>query len=352
MPNTPNLLASTKTLTPAARTARWMASQRSWKLIPLSPGGKLPLKQCAACDQRECPSIADCPCHQRDRAAICHGVLAASNNPNVIQVWINRYPCANWALVLGASGLLAVDLDHHGGTAPEQPLLGRQWPAGEPAPQDGVDTYAVLTSLAGGQLDLTHTLVIESPRNGLHLIYRVPDGTRWKSVAGKLGWQIDVKCFSGYCLIPGSTTEHGTYRRVSPMHEPTDLSQWLERELVRTGHDRHAEQREWAARRAEYERRPAVPPAVGRARYAQRALETACAELAAMGEDTGRGLKLLSSSSAMAGMAAVGWLDEYEARAALQTAASACGLEIRRIRATIRKGFNSPRIPKLLDGAA
>lgn len=333
----------------AATAALWLAARYGWHVLPLHPRTKHPLGGCHACraDVRD-HEPADCPCLACGNGALCHGVWAATNDRAVLTGWARQRRSTVWAVHCGVSGLLAVDLDAHGGTPPRQPLNGRPWPAGDPPPADGIDTYATLASLAGAALD-TDTFATDTPTGGLHLLYATEPG-QWKGSRGYardgddtvrtgLGWQIDIKAHGGYVVLPGSTSTAGTYRRASTTVTPAPLAGWLAGELTRTGHDRTALPTPAA-------KTPAPVVAVdgtGPHRYAAAALHSACAELAAMAPNTGRNAKLFRSASRLAGMVEAGWINRDDVTSHLTDAARSCGLPAGEIRYAITSGFNRPR---------
>ena len=341
----------TTTQPTAADVALWVANRHGWHVLPLHPSTKRPLAGCPDCRGGGGHTAAQCPCLARRDGALCHGVWAATSDAAVIGRWAARWRTTVWALHLGVSGLLAVDLDAHGGTPPAQPLHGVPWPEGNPLPADGIDTYATLASLRGQAFDLD-TLATQTPSGGLHLIYTAePD--RWKSSSGRvrdddsvvtsgLGWQIDIKAYAGYVVLPGSTTTAGTYQRASTTLTPTARPDWLADELVRTGHDRHA---------TPTPIRPPAPVTVTaagddrHARYAAAALRSACAELAAMPPDSGRNRKLFRSTTRLAGMAHAGWIDRHQVETALADAAHTAGLPAGEIRYVLASGFARPLTP-------
>nr|WP_083466921.1 bifunctional DNA primase/polymerase [Kibdelosporangium sp. MJ126-NF4]CEL19675.1 hypothetical protein [Kibdelosporangium sp. MJ126-NF4]CTQ94525.1 hypothetical protein [Kibdelosporangium sp. MJ126-NF4] len=343
----------------AASVALWMAAHRGWRVLPLNPGTKKPLGGCSACPAGDHPP-GDCPCLARADGALCHGVWAASNDPAIVTRWARRRrPSDVWGLHLGASGLLAVDLDAHGGTAPRHPLNGLDWPDATPAPVDGIDVFAALAGLHGAGFDDHRTLCTQTPSGGLHLIYAAEPG-RWKSSSGRarpgedtvrtgIGWQIDIKSYAGYVVIPSSTTTTGHYERVSPTVDVIGLPAWLTAVLVRTGHDRHAQPAPAPGPPVEV----TVRAEAGRdGAYAAGALRSACAELAGMAPDTGRNRKLFRSASRMAGMVEAGWIDRDQVDAALTEAARQAGLPAGEITYTLASGFRNPRSPEPRRSAA
>jgi hypothetical protein len=347
---------------PAARAAIWLVRHYRWHVLPLGDGttewAKLPRGGCRDCR----PGVADhtavdCPCLASGQGSVlCHGVHAASNDIGVTAWRAAHYPRATWAVHLGRSGLIAIDADRHGGLPPANPLPGHE-PMAEP-PADGVAVLSWLAERVGNtslEALTGETLAVETPTGGRHLIYRTAVEA-WKGSSGGLrtdgtmspqclGWQIDVKAYGGFVLLPGNTTMRGQYRRISPGVEPAELPGWLVDELRRTGHDRHAT----PERRPYYPRDvPAVsaPAAAGISKpgeYAANALRSACDELAAMSPNSGRNRKTFRSASRLAGMVAAGWIDEHVVRDELATAARACGLPEGEVRYAIDSGFRSPR---------
>ncbi|RAS58874.1 bifunctional DNA primase/polymerase-like protein [Lentzea atacamensis] len=332
----------------AATAALWLATHHKWHVLPLHPSTKRPLAGCTDCRNGDLHHADQCPCLARGNGALCHGVWAATNDTDVITRWASRWRTSVWAVHLGVSGLLAVDLDAHGGTAPAQPLNGLPWPDREPPPADGIDTYATLASLSGAALD-TDTFATDTPSSGLHLVYTAEPG-RWKSSRGYvrkgddtvrtgLGWQIDIKAHGGYVILPGSTSTTGTYRRASNTVTPAPRPNWLADALTRTGHDRTTPP-------APAAKAPAPVVAVdghGPARYAASALRSACTELAAMQPNTGRNRKLFRSASRLAGMVEAGWIDRTGVETALAQAAQHAGLPAGEIRYALASGFKRPR---------
>ncbi|MFB9906276.1 bifunctional DNA primase/polymerase [Allokutzneria oryzae] len=341
----------------AATVALWMAANLGWHVLPLHPHKKSVLGNCRTCHKDDHHATV-CPCLARGDGALCHGVWAATNAPDVIRRWARARLSPVWGLSLGASGLLGFDLDAHGGTAPAQPLHGLDWPTSTPLPVDGVECYATLAALHGAGLDTDATLTVATPSGGLHLIYAAEVG-RWKSssvgksirdgrVRSGLAWQVDIKAHAGYVVIPGSRTPSGLYERVSSTTTPDALAPWQIERLVATGHDRHAT--------------PAKPPAVSATpvairsdragRYAASALRSACVELAGMSPNSGRNAKLFRSASRLAGMVEAGWIDADTVQAALAEAARAARLPAGEIRYALASGMRSPWPAPDLEAAA
>ncbi|ANZ36884.1 hypothetical protein BBK82_13165 [Lentzea guizhouensis] len=340
-------MTTNRTVQTAADAALWLAVHRGWHVLPLNYGTKTPLRGCADCRAENTDHTPQtCPCLARGDGALCHGVWAATTDASVISRWAQRWHTSVWAVHLGASGLLAVDLDTRPGPPPRHPLNGLPWPADEPPPVDGLDTYATLAALSGGTVGDTFTT--DTPSGGLHLVHEAEPG-RWKGSHGKvrdgddtvrtgLGWQIDIKAYGGYVVLPGSTSKAGLYRRSSTTTTPLWRPDWLADALARTGHDR-------TATPAKATSAPAPVATGGRSgprRYAVGALRSACTELAVMEPNSGRNRKLFRSTTRLAGMVAAGWIDRTEVETALAAAAGHAGLPAGEIRYALTSGFNRP----------
>jgi Bifunctional DNA primase/polymerase, N-terminal len=343
----------------AATVALWLATHLGWHLLPLNPREKTPLGGCGSCGRHSDGHHATaCPCLARAAGALCHGVWAASNDPDVITRWDRRWRSPVWAVNLDRSGLVAIDMDNHGGTAPPQPLNVLDWPDATPLPGDGIENFATLAGLHGAGIDTDRTMATRTPTDGLHLLYKAVPG-RWKgsrtlvrddgTLTAGVGWQIDVKAYGGYVVIPGSVTARGRYERDSATVAVDWPPAWLTEHLIGTGHDRTAPPA-----------RPVGPPPAIRpmpgsgreGRYAAGALRTACAELAAMDPDGhGRNRKLFRSASYLAGMVEAGWIDRGQVETALAAAAHVCLLPAGEIRFAIASGFRHPRFPHLRGAA-
>jgi hypothetical protein len=228
--------------------ALWLAS-RGIHVHPLIPGRKLPPRNCNRCtpstkDERNPLYIEhtpdECKCIATGR--YCHGVHAATTDPDRIRAWSRQIPDALWGVAAGPSGLIILDVDRHGGEVPpaERILPGLDWPEDiEPCTiKDGLDVLAVLCEIRNAPLlDVApRTLTVRTPSGGLHYWYRVPEGTTWRNNSSKLGWQLDVKAGWGYGIAPGGVTPTGTYRRVGDCVTIAELPAWLSSDLKRTGH--------------------------------------------------------------------------------------------------------------------
>jgi hypothetical protein len=188
-----------------------------WHILPLSPASKRPLGNCTACRNQHgnpaCQAGA-CPC--LDAGGWCHGVRAATTDPDRITAWWRREPQAVPGAAAGPSGLVLVDIDAHGGQLP--PALATGLLPGidlgaEPIPhsawenparfRDGRDSLTLLARLRGGPRPWPsgpehQPVIAATPSGGTHLWYQAPaDGLR-QALAdpqGRYGlaWQVDIK---------------------------------------------------------------------------------------------------------------------------------------------------------------
>jgi Bifunctional DNA primase/polymerase, N-terminal len=166
-----------------------------YEVIPLR--GKLPFGNCPACEPRS-PRYRP---HQPGKCEheLCHGLYAATCDPERVFGWWDRWPRANIGARVPAS-LLVIDVDpRHGG-------LGQ------------------LAELERGHGLLPTTRVSVSGRGdgGHHLWFLHPGG---QLSAARLGPGLDLKTSSGYVLLPPSrhpVTGH-PYAWAEPVLDPAVL---------------------------------------------------------------------------------------------------------------------------------
>ncbi|MDK9498235.1 bifunctional DNA primase/polymerase [Streptomyces katrae] len=235
---------------PEPRKVALWAARHGWHVHPLAPGMKVPVRGCRRCSQgtaqRPNPDYGPhegkgCPCLDAGRP--CHGVLAATTDPDRIEQWWSRMPTAGVGIAAGPSGLVILDVDRHGGPAPEEPaalLPGIELPddISSGSIVDGLDTLALLAEARRAPLPGCgpETLTVRTPSGGLHYWFRAPAGTTWRPQAGALGWQLDVRAGSSYAVAPGTVTRAGAYEALGECRTVAELPVWLARDLDRTGH--------------------------------------------------------------------------------------------------------------------
>ena len=163
--------------------------------------------------------LAVFPCHGTDDAGRCscgmpdcaspgkhprtdHGLKDATTDEAIIRQWWTRWPEANIAINMGASGLVGIDVDTRHGNP-------------------GDDTwYATRTELGG---DLEATTMTETPNKGFHVWYRADGHRIGCDLKGELiGPGVDVKGEGGYLLVPPSRVASVEYSFVDG-HGPEHL---------------------------------------------------------------------------------------------------------------------------------
>lgn len=177
------------------------AAGRGWRVFPLAPGGKTPLRDSTDWERH-----------------------ATADPAAIRRFWTRPY---NVGIATGPSRLVVVDLDEpkHGEHPPQQWEL--------PGIATGADVFAALCEETGHPLPLD-TFMVRTRRGGLHLYYAAPDGPALANTSGDhgngLGWLIDTRASGGYVVGPGSRVTlpdgTGTYEVVHP-GAPAPLPGWL-----------------------------------------------------------------------------------------------------------------------------
>ncbi|RKT84856.1 Bifunctional DNA primase/polymerase, N-terminal [Saccharopolyspora antimicrobica] len=213
-------------MTTPLHVASWLASHGLY-VFPLRPFSKRPFGNCSHCRADEC-TPAECECLNADRP--CHGLLAATTEPELIRRWWARTPRANVGIATGPSGLVVLDLDRK-----DKPPA----PAAHDVPDvvaDGLGALHAITTAEGVQWP--DTLTIATPSEGRHLYFRA-DGAQVPSDAtGRVGHQIDIRAEGGYVVAPSCETAappedaFGAYNRVSTTTEIGPLPEWLRSRVV------------------------------------------------------------------------------------------------------------------------
>jgi hypothetical protein len=159
------------------QTATLEYAASGWPVLPLVPGGKVPLTR--------------------------HGLKDATADPSQIQQWWRRWPAANIGIVTGpASGLLVVDLDG----------------------EKGLATWARLEA----EHNALMTLKQMTGSGGLHLLLRYPEGLELGNSAGRLGDGVDTRARGGYIVVPPSVHTSGRmYAWAASGQEIAPTPPWL-----------------------------------------------------------------------------------------------------------------------------
>ena len=273
---------------------------RGWWILPLSATSKCPLANCPACrdhDQGRKPHrIEDCPCIPA--GAWCHGVRAATLDPERLTTWWTRQPDAIPGIAAGLSGLTLIDIDNHDDPVPEDLATGllpgidltterlpeAHWQRRE-AYRDGRDSLKILARLRGGErpwpTDPEHQpLTVTTPSGGRHLWYQAPAEDLHQALSHPRGiaWQVDIKAGHSYGIAPGATSRKGLYAITGGnIDAPGQMPEWLAHEVKRVA-GRH-EHRPIAPRPRP---RPNAIPGRGPAAYLTTVINRGSAQLATL----------------------------------------------------------------------
>ncbi|MCC5946914.1 MAG: bifunctional DNA primase/polymerase [Nitriliruptoraceae bacterium] len=254
-----------------------------WNVLPVRAGAKLP--------------------------ATPHGFHDATTDPDRIIDWWEAVPTYNVGIATGAvSGLVVIDVD----------------PGGEPTMHELVREHG----------PLPRAVAVHTPRGGMHGYYRHP-GIRVPCSAGKLGTGVDVRGDGGYVLAPPSVVNDAPYQwRDQPWPGPPDPPElppaWID--LLTVPADAPRPARPVA---------PAVSGVAGRlAAWTTAAVRGELEDVASAATGT-RNHTLNRAAFRLGQLTAAGALDPDAALAALDAAASACGLGNGEASRTIASGFGS-----------
>lgn len=344
------------------RVALWAASQ-GWHVFPLRPGTKIAARACDECSPSapatyQAHDPETCPCPSLGRH--CHGLYAATTDTAVIGTWWDENSQYNVGVHAGRSGLLILDLDRHRDKdRPADPagyLPGVQLPVGlDPAAvlADGVDVLNLLADLRGQASPLTgpQTLTVATPSGGIHLWYRIPEGTSWGRAVGELGWQIDALGGLSVAIMPGTATDKGIYTATGTCRIPAPLPAWLAAELERIGVRED--------NRPQLPTRRPGPAAAAFARVDYTARQAGYLEAAVRGElesvvaaqGGGWNLAIFKAACKLGELVAGGYLDEHAVEDELLAAAAPnTGADHRAATATIRSGLRTgAKSPRRLE---
>lgn len=241
------------TTVPPVRLALDLAAV-GWHVFPLNPRDKRPLANCLDCrDNPTCARDDYTGCRCLPDGQWCHGVRAATTDPDRITTWWRRQSDAVPAAAAGPSGLILLDLDHHTTHPPNDPatellpgtdLTTAHLPANAAARlaeiRDGAEVLQLLAHLRGGARPWPtgpahRPVCVTTPSGGRHLWYCAPaTGGRLRQALGELGWQIDIKAGWSYGIVPGAATRAGTYTlQAGDPAAPGRMPTWLTLEVLR-----------------------------------------------------------------------------------------------------------------------
>jgi hypothetical protein len=192
----------------ALRDAALAYAAAGYEVVPLR--GKLPFANCGECEPRAPGNRphqpAGCACE------LCHGLYAATSDPDRVARWWARWPQAN----VGARvprGLFVLDVD---------PRAGGQ---------------ESLARLEADHAPLPPTRVSLSGRGdgGAHRWYRHPGGTLSVAALRQRGYMgLDLKTHRGYVVLPPShhPATGRAYQWAEPVLDPAAPPTWLVRLLA------------------------------------------------------------------------------------------------------------------------
>lgn len=271
-----------------------------------------------ALDYAQVLGLASFPVGPDCRTPWCaHGYKDASKDPVELRALFEPKPRANVAIATGVlSGVFVLDVD-----------------------TKGADGAATLNHLQEEHGELPRTPLSATPSDGFHYWFKQPD----RGLRNRVGFQpgLDVRTTGGSAAAPPSRKANGTYTWiVDPTDAPfADAPIWL-LDLI----DPPAPPR------------PPMQPirvdALDRtARYVLAAIDAECGQLARLGPNSGRNLRLFQAAANLGELVAAGLLSQDVAEGALEAAAVECGLSrddgAHSVRATIasgmRKGLANPR---------
>jgi hypothetical protein len=125
------------------------------------------------------------PCRPDKTPATRNGFKDASTSPHRIEGWWQGHP--EYLVATPTEGLIVVDLD--------EPNDG---PTGE--------TWAWWCQFAEPHgWDPTKVPIVATPRGGVHLYWRQPDGVDVRCSTSKLAPGVDIRANGGYVVVPGSS---------------------------------------------------------------------------------------------------------------------------------------------------
>ena len=308
------------------RRAAHAFADRGWHVQPLVPGSSRPMS-CELCwseSPKHVPhrGIADCP-HPPD---YCHSFYSATTDHARIESWLDRFPNANIGIATEPSNLIVADFD----SAAHGPIADPKW-RGEGV-TDGLDVLTVILEQYGAPWP-DDTLLVWTPRGGMHAYWKRPPGVTVRSVGGRFGPLIDIKGAGAFIVAPTSSKTEGDYRRIGDVTEPADAPEWMMDRLDKTGHIPAPIDTSRPIRHAP------IRNADGRRQYVAKAIELELDAVATCGAN--RNDQLAKSAYALGQLVGAGLLDRDDIHQALTDAAEHAGISPHENKAqsTIRRGI-------------
>jgi len=271
----------------------------------------------------------------------CHGVRAATTDPDLIDRWWAEEPRYGVGVACGPSGLVILDIDNHGSDRPENGdfLPGVEVDQDAADFESGWDTIAALCAARNASLPWIEppTMAVLTPSGGLHAWFRVEDAEQWRQGAGKLGWQIDLKAGWGYGIVPGTVTRKGAYRALGDCRTVAALPTWLGADLKRAGHYRAPEQTR--PRRTAKQLLARIQQPKGD-RYIAAAIQAEVERVTSAPAGT-RNETVYSAARALGRFVPAGQLSETEVEDVLTAAAQSAGLPESEARTAVLSGLRA-----------
>jgi len=271
----------------------------------------------------------------------CHGVRAATTDPDLIDRWWAEDPRYGVGVACGPSGLVILDIDNHGTDRPENSDILPGVAVDQDAAdfESGWDTIAALCAVRNAKLPWIEppTLSVLTPSGGLHAWFRVEDAEQWRQGAGKLGWQIDLKAGWGYGIVPGTATRKGPYRALGDCRTVAELPAWLAADLKRAGHHKGAQQARPNHTAKQLLARIQRPKGD---RYVAAAVRAEVERVTSAASGT-RNETVFSAARALGRFIPAGQLSEPEVEDLLNAAAQVAGLSENEARTAVRSGIRA-----------
>jgi hypothetical protein len=152
-----------------------------------------------------------------------NGYKDASNDVEVINEWVKRFPNANIGIATEASGLIVIDCD-----APKGKTPPKDWDL--PGVTDGADVLATVAERYG-DIYPAYTYSVKTPSGGWHY-YFTDLGNSTKSCPQANGlWLVDVRSRGGYIVASGSALESGMYES-GIVEDIAPLPSWIRQAIT------------------------------------------------------------------------------------------------------------------------
>ncbi len=305
--------------------AIYRLARLDWKIFPIAPRSKMPLIRWThgvAFDDTDFEQRFECHLDEkatklkangkvlRDRSPRAHlDLFRASDDIAMIDLWVEQWPKAGFAVACGPSNLLVLDIDRHGDV-------------------DGVDACLRLQDRFG---KLPVSPLQQTGGGGFQLFFAMSAEVALGNSCSKLGPGLDTRGKGGMAIIPPSVHPSGKAYRWKADREPwtmppAELPTWMIDLLRHRDEPSHPQPNH------------APMSDVSRTNYSARALMAELEHLrqAKQGE---RNHVLNRVSFTLGQLAAIGFLAEDATLTLIAGAALSIGLPEREIARTMRSGW-------------